>query len=181
MSWRKRWWAEGQRVSCGRWGSALRQGIRTKKESACSVLASAPLPGVNRWVLETQRSQAWIPAWTQIIITRGKGTRLTWGKEHGVLEPRRGAGQRLQKALLCKLSTHWATMWKPWLCPGVQPVGVSYIRFWQRPFYRYKPEPFCWLHSRGPGKRGPLEVREAAGNAWGKSRPGPHLPYQLLP
>ena len=91
MSWRKRWWAEGQRVSCGRWGSALRQGIRTKKEAACSVLASAPFPGVNRWVLETQRSQAWIPAWTQIIITRGKGTRLTWGKEHGVLEPRRGA------------------------------------------------------------------------------------------
>ena len=56
---------------------------RTKKEAACS----APLPGVNRWVLETQRSQAWIPAWTQIIITRGERTRLTWRKEHRVLQP----------------------------------------------------------------------------------------------
>ena len=34
-----------------------------------------------------------------------------------------GAGQRLQKALLWKLSTHCTTKWEPWLCPGVQPVG----------------------------------------------------------
>ena len=67
-----------------------------------------------------------------------------------------GAGQRLQKALLWKLSTHCTTKWEPWLCPGVQPVGFSYIRFWQRPFYQYKPEPFCWLGSRGPGDQGPL-------------------------